>query len=164
MKYKISRIEKNIKMDTAPAITGYDDVSEGDSPGEVFNDYRNYHADEGGFSWDLYASDDDGNEYYDRGEEAEVSKDFFKTHLLEYNQMLGQIDETTVIDEPDIDGAQIIRENETTYLSMKSIRFAANPITGAIWTEMDNPEYDEQMSGEDWENFPYWESEPQFIA
>lgn len=88
MKFRVNRLEASDNIRIAAIITGYEEILEGNDVESVFDDFRHFHADEGGFSWPLVAVDEDGEEYFDEGQE---DKDY--SHVLREfdNQIVGLI-------------------------------------------------------------------------
>ena len=71
MKFKINRLQENDNIRTAAVITGFEQTMEEDVNNieSMFLDYRHYYAEEGGYSWPLGATDEDGAEYFQEGNE-----------------------------------------------------------------------------------------------
>lgn len=117
MKYKVSRLENSDNIRIAAVITGYDETLEDENNNveSVFNDYRAFHAEEGGDSWPLRADDENGEEYFQEGQEDPVQ------------QAIDNIDENTITEYLEADPDDVLRINlETGELTLKPWQIGEN--------------------------------------
>lgn len=71
MIYTINRLRESDNIRIATINEGFQETLEGDENDIelIFLDYRHFYVDEGGYFWDLVAVDEEGEEFFQEGNE-----------------------------------------------------------------------------------------------